>query len=219
MLPDRLAIARCLHNLANVVRVCGDYSRAQQALCEAVDIFEELGDSTGAAWSINQQGDIARAQGDTAGARMLYQRALGVFRKAGDPWGCARSLTDLAYSAGSQGDYLVGHAACREALAIFTGLGYRRGIARALESSAYLALAQGHAERALTLAAAAAHLRKSICAPRHHSEQNQLHQTLLPAWGSLSAAAGARAWAEGVTMSLERAIQYSLGELVSATTS
>ncbi len=60
MLPDRLALARCLHNLANVVKVRGDYPRARWALREAADIFEELGDRTGGAWSINQQGDIAR---------------------------------------------------------------------------------------------------------------------------------------------------------------
>ena len=61
LLSDRLAIARCLHNLANVVKVRGDYPRARWALREATDIFEELGDRSGAAWSINQQGDIARA--------------------------------------------------------------------------------------------------------------------------------------------------------------
>ena len=68
-LPDRLAIARCLHNLANVVKVRGDYSRARWALREATDIFEALGDRSGAAWSINQQGDVAREQGDMAAAR------------------------------------------------------------------------------------------------------------------------------------------------------
>jgi predicted ATPase/DNA-binding winged helix-turn-helix (wHTH) protein len=61
MLSDRLAIARCLHNLANVLKVRGDYPRARWALREAADIFDELGDRTGSAWSINQQGDIARA--------------------------------------------------------------------------------------------------------------------------------------------------------------
>ena len=35
MLPDRSAIARCLHNLANVVKVRGDYPRARWALREA----------------------------------------------------------------------------------------------------------------------------------------------------------------------------------------
>jgi predicted ATPase/DNA-binding winged helix-turn-helix (wHTH) protein len=216
MLSDRLAIARCLHNLANVVKIRGNYPRAQWALREAADIFEELGDRTGAAWSINQQGDIARAQGDLDAARGFYQRALSAFREAGDPWGCARSLTDLAYVAGSQGDHLAAHAACREALEIFARLGYRRGIARALEGSACLALAQGHAERALKLAAVAAHLRRSISAPQHPAEQFRLDETLLPAWQSLSEAEGKRAWAEGAGMSLENAIQYSLREPQSA---
>jgi tetratricopeptide (TPR) repeat protein len=212
VLGDRLAIARCLHNLANVVRVRGDYPRAQRALCEAADIFEEFGDRTGAAWCVNQQGDIARAQGDVAAARGLYQRALAAFRDAGDPWGSGRSLTDLAYIAGGQGDHVAAHAACREALEIFASLGHRRGIARALEGSAFLALAQGQAKRALKLAAAAAHLRQSISAPRHPAEQYRLDETLLPAWKSLSEAEGKSAWEEGTAMSLENAIQYSLGQ-------
>jgi predicted ATPase/DNA-binding winged helix-turn-helix (wHTH) protein len=217
LLPDRLAIARCLHNLANVVKVRGDYSRAQWALGEAVDIFEELGDRTGGAWSINQQGDIARAQGDMTAARGLYERALSVFREAGDPWGSARSLTDLASIYCAQGDHLGADSACREALELFAGLGHRRGIARTLEAAAGLALARGHAERALKLAAAAAHIRQSISAHLHQAEQCKLDQTLLPAWKSLTEAEGKRAWAEGSAMSLENAIQYSLGKPECAT--
>jgi predicted ATPase/DNA-binding winged helix-turn-helix (wHTH) protein len=212
MLSDRLAIARCLHNLANVVKVRGDYPRARWALREATSIFEEVGDRTGAAWSINQLGDIARAQGEMAEARELYQRALAAFREAGDPWGSARSLTDLAYIDCEQGDYLVAQSAFREALRIFAGLGHRRGAARALEGSACLALAQGHPERALKLAAAAAHLRQLISATLHQAEQSKLDQTLLPAWKALSEAQGKHAWAEGSAMSLEKAIEHSLDE-------
>ncbi|MGH9695659.1 MAG: tetratricopeptide repeat protein, partial [Bryobacteraceae bacterium] len=186
------------------------------ALREAAEIFEELGDHTGSAWSINQQGDIARGQGDMGAARALYQRALSAFREAEDPWGSARSLTDLAYIGCAQGDHLAAEAACREALKIFAGLWHRRGIARALEGFACLALAQGHAERALKLAAASTCLRQSIGAPRQQTEQFKLDQTLLPAWKSLSDEEGKRAWAEGSAMSLEAAIQYSLGELGAA---
>jgi len=212
MLPDRQAIARCLHNLANVVKIRGDYPRARWALSEATDIFEELGDRSGAAWSINQQGDIAREQGDLVAARELYERSLLAFREAADPWGAARSLTDLAYIDCEHGRHLTAHIACREALEIFASLGHRRGIARALEGSACLALAQGHAERALKLAAAAAHLRQLISAPLHLAEQSKLNQSISPAWEALSEEAGKRAWAEGSAMSMENAVQYSLEE-------
>ncbi len=216
LLPDRLAIARCLHNLANVVKVRGDYSRAQWALREATSIFEELGDRSGAAWSINQQGDIAREEGNGAAARELYQRALSAFREDGDPWGSARSLTDLASIDCEQGDHLAAHAAYREALQIFAGLGHRRGTARALEGSACLALAEGYAERALKLAAAAAHLRQEIKAPLNQAEQSKFDQTLLPAWESLGESEGKSAWLEGSAMSMEKAIRYSLEEPQSA---
>ena len=50
LLSDHIAIARCLHNLATVVKVRGDYTRAIWALEEASEIFERLGDRSGAAW-------------------------------------------------------------------------------------------------------------------------------------------------------------------------
>ena len=213
LLPDRLAIARCLHNLANVVKVRGDYPRARWALREAADIFEELGDRSGAAWSINQQGDIARETGDMVTAREFYRRALSAFRKTGDPWGSARSLTDLGYIDYEQGNHLAGHTAFREAMELFAGLGHRRGMARVLEGYACLALAEGHAARALTLAAAAAQLRRLISATLSQAEQSKFDQTLAPAWKTLSDSEGKDAWAKGAAMSPEKAMQYSLEEL------
>ena len=210
VLSDQLALARCLHNLANVVKVRGDYPRARWALREATEIFEELGDRSGAAWSLNQLGDIARAQDDMEAARGFYHRALSVFRDVGDPWGSARSLTDLGYIDCDQADHLAAQKAFREALQIFSELGHRRGAARALEGSACLALARKQAARALTLAAAAAHLRQLVGAPLPQEEQLKLDHTLLPAWKSLSEEEGRQAWAEGSAMSLEKAIDYSL---------
>jgi predicted ATPase/DNA-binding winged helix-turn-helix (wHTH) protein len=212
LLSDRLAMARCLHNLANVVKVRGDYPRALWALHEAADIFLELGDRSGAAWSTNQQGDITRAQGDVLAARILYQASLEAFREAGDPWGSARSLTDLAYIDCEQGDHSAARTEFREALEIFAGLGHRRGAARALEGSACLAVAERHPERALKLAAAAAHLRQLISAPLHQAEQTKLEQTLLLAWKSLTEAEGKHAWTEGSAMSLEDALKDFLKE-------
>jgi tetratricopeptide (TPR) repeat protein len=207
-LPDKLSVARCLHNLANVVKVRGDYSRAQAVLREATSIFEELGDTSGAAWSINQQGDIARDECDLATARHYYQRALSAFRKAGDRWGVARSLADVGYVYCEQGDYGAAHGAYREALEIFADLGHRRGIARALEGNACLAMAQEHAARALTLAAAAQHIRRLISAPLTQAEQLELDQKLVRAKESLSEPAAIEAWGKGASMSLEEAVLF-----------
>jgi predicted ATPase/DNA-binding winged helix-turn-helix (wHTH) protein len=210
LLPERLPLARCLHNLAKVVAVRGDYPRARWALHEAAQIFSGLGDATGAAWSINQLGDIAREQGDLNAARTHYERALHLFRQVADHWGVARSLTDLAYIFHAQGDCDSGEAACREALQICSTLGHRRGIARALEGSACLAVSQGTASRVLTLAAAAAELRRSIGVHLHRSDQFQLDQALLPAWQSLTPEQGRSAWSHGTAMTLEAALSFAL---------
>jgi tetratricopeptide (TPR) repeat protein len=209
VLSDRSAVARCLHNLANVVKARGDYPRARWALGEASEIFEELGDRNGAAWSINLLGDVAAATGDIAAARGFYQRSLSAFRESGDPWGSARSLIDLGYIACEEGDFSAAHSAYGEALEIFTGLGHRRGIARALEGHACLAVAQGNASRALKLAAAALHLRQLVSAPLAQAEQAKLDQMLQAAWNSLSPNEGKKAWEEGSTMSMEKAMLYT----------
>ena len=210
LLPDRLATARCLHNLANVVRVRGDYAHAERALREATEIFEEVGDQSGAAWSMNQRGDIAREQGQADMARDLYHRALSSFRQVGDPWGSARSLSDLGYIHCEQGDYESAHAAHREALEMFAQLSSKRGMARALEGFACLAAARGEAKRALSLAAAAKHLRRQISAPLPQAEQAKIDHNMSAAWKSLSEAEGKAAWAEGVAMSIDGAVRYSL---------
>ncbi len=210
LLSDRQAIARCLHNLANVAKVRGDYACARSALGEATGIFEELGDYSGAAWSINQQGDIARETGDMIAAREFYRRALATFRETGDPWGAARSLTDLGYIDCEQGNHLAGHTGFREAMELFAALGHRRGMARVLEGYACLALAEENAARALTLAAAAAQLRRLISAPLPQAEQSRFDRWLSSAWEKLSTQEGKDAWAKGAGMSPEKAMQYSL---------
>jgi predicted ATPase/DNA-binding winged helix-turn-helix (wHTH) protein/Flp pilus assembly protein TadD len=205
-LPDRLSTARCLHNLANAAKMRGDYERAATALAEAASIFVQVGDASGAAWSINQSGDLALEEGRIEAALDLYRNALAAFRNTGDRWGCARSLTDLGWIYSMQGEFAAAHAAYREALELFVELGYRRGIARALEGSACLAAASGDTCRALTLAAAAEHLRSQIGAPLHQAERAKLEERLSAAREILNSRAGEGAWQKGLEMPLQAAI-------------
>ena len=207
---DRVGTARCLHNLGNVAKIRGDYARARMALAEAMQIFEEIGDGSGAAWALNQQGDVAKEQGDLVGARDLYHRALSAFRRAEDRWGTARSLADLGTIACELGEQSTAYAAYRESLEIFASLEHRRGIARVLEGLACVALVRGEAYRALSVAAAAAHLRNTISAPLPPAEQSKLDQNLQNAWQQLGEVEGQKAWNEGRAMSAEDAIQHAL---------
>lgn len=212
---DRVSTARCLHNLGNVSKISGDYARARMALTEAIEIFQELGDDGGAAWALNQQGDVAREQGDLAAAQALYERALFAFRSMGDRWGEGRSLADLGTIACELGDHSSAFASFRESLNIFARLEHRRGIARVFEGMGCHAIAKGDARRALSLVAAAAHLRHLVSAPLPPAEQSKLDQQLQKAWRQAGEVEGKRAWAEGNAMTMENAIQFALSCQVS----
>lgn len=211
-LSDSMSTARSLHNLANVLKVQGDYAQAQFLLEEAIVNFEAGGDRSGAAWSINQEGDIAREQGNLAAAREFYERALKAFRDAGDRWGAARSLADLGSIYCEQSNFEAAETAYRRALEVFSELGHRRGIARVLEGVACLAGTRGQAKRAITIAGAAAHLRRFIGVPLQQAEQSKLDQRLSAAWKAISKEESDAAWAQGFAMSIESAVQYSLEE-------
>jgi tetratricopeptide (TPR) repeat protein len=209
-LDDSKAVARSLSNLANVVKLEGDYARSRSLYAECLSIFKGLGDRTGVAWSMNYQGDVARDQGDSAGARALYEQGLAIFRELVDRWGIAGTLADLGSLAREQGNYPTACSLYRESIRIFQELDHKRGIARLLECFACSAAVQLEAERSLRLAGAAAALRQNIGAPLTPAEQAKLEAGLHPARQALTNTAGEAAWLEGWALPAEKAIEEVL---------
>jgi tetratricopeptide (TPR) repeat protein len=209
-LGDQKAVARALSNLANVVKLQGEYDRARSLYVECLSIFRGLGDRTGVAWSLNYQGDVARDHGDSATARTLYEQGLAIFREVDDRWGIAGTLADLGSLAREQGDYSAAHSMYRESIKVFQELDHKRGIARLLECSACSAAAQREAERSLRLAGAAAALRRNIGAPLTPAEQAKLEAALEPARRALTNTAGETAWLGGWALPVEKAVEEVL---------
>ena len=75
--------------------------------------------------------------------------------------GVARSAIDLGHLACEEGDIATAHALFGEALDTFERLDQRLGVAIALEAFACAALVDGDRDRALTLAGAAAAVRRA----------------------------------------------------------
>ena len=203
-------MARSLSNLANIVKLQGDYARARSLYAECLSIFRGIGDWTGVAWSLNYQGDVARDQGDGLAARTLYEQGLAIFRELGDRWGIAGTLADLGSLARDQRNFPTAHSLYGESIKIFQELEHKRGVARLLECFACSAAAQLEARRSLGLAGAAAALRQNIGAPLTPAEQAKLEAALEPARQAISNAAGATAWLEGWAMAAENAVEQAL---------
>ena len=206
-LGDRAAVATALSNLADVRRRQGHYADAQAALAEALDLFGQAGHTIGQAWSLNHLGDVARSAGDLAGARIHYQRGADLFRAAGDVMGVARSAIDLGHLACEEGDVATAHALFGEALDTFERLDQRLGIAIALEAFACAALVDGGRDRALTLAGAAAAVRRAggAFAPGPIHEGTRVECGVAELWALDDADACARRSA-GESLPLEQAI-------------
>jgi tetratricopeptide (TPR) repeat protein len=209
-LGDQKAVAQSLSNLANVIKLQGDYERARSLYAECLSIFRGLGDRTGVAWSLNYQGDVAREHGDSAAARTLYEQGLAIFRDLGDRWGIAGTLADLGSLAREQRDYPTAHSLYRESIKLFQELEHKRGIARLLECFASSASAQFDAQRSLRLAGAAAAVRQNIGAPLTPAEQAKLEASLDRARQAMTNTASATAWLEGWALPVDKAIEEVL---------
>ena len=142
-----------------------------------MEIFHELGDDSGAAWSLNQHGDVAREQGDAPALGHSTKRRSWRFASAGTAGAMLDRWLIWASIDCEWGDHASAMSAYRESLEIFTSLEHRRGIARVLEGLACLALSHGDTLRAISIAAAAMRLRQQISAPLPPAEQRKVRPT------------------------------------------
>ena len=150
------------------------------------------------------------AQGDVAEARRLYEAGADVFRKTDNRWGLARSACDLGHLACEEGSYDSARAFFHDALTVFRELEHKRGMASALEGLARLAHQEAESARALTLAGAAAALRRATGAVVRSEQDRKLERTLDRASAQCDPAFSKQAWTKGWHMPTDEAIRYAL---------
>ena len=117
-------------------------------------------------------------------ARAHYQRGADLFRSIGDVLGVARSAIDLGHLACEERDLAAAHALFGEALDMFERLDQRLGVAIALEAFACAALVEGDRDRALTLAGAAAAVRRAggAFAPGRPDQGTRVERRVAELW-------------------------------------
>ena len=209
-LGDKAAIAAALSNLADVIFLLGHHREAQARLEQASAMFAEIDDAAGMAWCSNHLGDIALELGDIAEARRLYEAGADIFRKTDNRWGLARSACDLGHLACEEASYDSARAFFRSALIVFRELEHKRGLALAFEGLARLAREEAEPARALTLAGAAAALRRASGAVVRSEDDRKLERTRDRAFAQGDPAFSKQAWTKGWHMPTDEALQYAL---------
>ena len=137
---DRARVCLFLGALASAQ---GDYPAAEHALEQSLCLYEELGDQSGIAASLNALAVSARDRGDYAAAQGNFERSLDCWRMLSDRVASARCLHNLANVVKVRGDYARARWALREAAEIFEQLGDRTGAAWSTNQLGDIAREQG----------------------------------------------------------------------------
>ena len=135
--------ARVLLFLGALTTAQGDYPAADGFLQQSLSLYEELGDESGIAASLNALAVSARDRGDYASAQSNFERSLACWRMLSDRLAIARCLHNLANVVEVRGDYPRARWALREATDIFEELGDRSGAAWSINQQGDIARSLG----------------------------------------------------------------------------
>ena len=203
-------MASSLERLGLVARAQGDYVTALASYEEGLALRRELGDKWGMANSLIGLGLVAHAQGNYAVARASYQESLRLYREWGLKRGMATSLANLGHLSLIEEDVAAARVQYVESLTLIRDSGNKQTIAASLVGCANFAHATGQAERATKICGFVAALLKAMKACLISSER-EIHEHMVAALHTqLDEAAFTKAWAEGMTMTTEQAIEYAL---------
>ena len=104
----------------------GELLRAAE---ESLQIYQDIGDRVGAAWSMNLVGRAVASHGDHARAELLIGQAVAAARQENARWALAQALEGLGVLAAVKGDRPTQRLQFEASLTLFRDLGDRRAIA------------------------------------------------------------------------------------------
>jgi len=205
-------MASALNALGLVEMFQGSFEESKRHFLEARDLLRDLGARADEAAVLGNLGEVTEQLGDVEHARACLEESLSIERGLGNARHVAYALgtlgrlnTRLRYF-GTARQYLT------ECLRTLKDVGEPDAIAQTLETWARLEASEGSGERALTLAAAAAALRRQVGAPAPEALQQELDRELEAVREEMVSAEIERAELRGQGLSQHDAIAYALGD-------
>jgi DNA-binding NarL/FixJ family response regulator len=174
-----------------------------------VELFREGEDKFGLAITLSRLGITALAQGDPGAAWSYLEEGVAISREIEDDWALALALRNLGIGAFRLGDYERSATWLRESLTILGEPGNPLYMQN-LELLAAAVSLRGEHGRAAWLFGAAEALREAVGAfvlPLYRAEYDL---GVAATRAGLEEAAFAAAWSEGLAMTPEQAVEYSL---------
>jgi predicted ATPase/DNA-binding XRE family transcriptional regulator len=205
-------IAASLQGLAEVAIWERDYERAAKLCAESVALRREIDDEQGLTTALNISGLVEAQRDDHERAVALHEEGLTVARRAGDTWAIAVHLDNLGWATLGRGDRERAARLFREALKLNSELGEKWHSADCLDGLARVASLHGKPVRAARLWGAAKTSSETIGALAAPLDQTAYDRHVAAARAQLDEGAFDPAWAEGRSMTYERAVAYALAD-------
>ncbi len=187
-----------------------NFAESQAALEEGTALFRQIGDVWGLAQMLNSLGDLMRVQQNYPRAKELYEESLVLYRDLDIRPDIPASLHNLAYIALAQGESEKARSLFVEALNLQVSLKNRGGVAECVAGLGAVLAVEGQAEWATRLLAYADAVRKEEGSAWWPAERADRDRYTALAQSQLDQATWAKAYAEGQTLTQDRAIQYAL---------
>jgi predicted ATPase/DNA-binding XRE family transcriptional regulator len=126
--------AKSLHGVGTIAMMRGDFTPAETALREALELWDELGNEAQRGFVLFVLGMVARQRGDYVEAGHRFEHGLECSRAAAQAPAIANNLAGLADVAREQNRLVEARRHAEEALKCASAAGYLRGMVHALRS-------------------------------------------------------------------------------------
>jgi predicted ATPase/DNA-binding CsgD family transcriptional regulator len=211
-LGDERGVAAVLQNLGRVSAELGEWTAAFSFLEESLAIARRSENRPGIALSHFNLGSVQLLGGDLPSARAHLEESLDHYRELDDGFWINACLVHLGYIDCEEGEYAAARSRFLQMNETLPLVRFPWGTTYTLEGFARLAAAEGEAARALRLGGATTALRQTYGVTMGLTGQDAFRRALEPAWRVLGEEAGATAWQEGRSMTLEEAVDLALAE-------
>jgi predicted ATPase/DNA-binding XRE family transcriptional regulator len=210
--------AQALLGLGRVTSLMGDPQMSKAWMESALTLLRQLGDRWGVAYVLNEWGQQARRDGELERARTLLEECHVLWRQTGTRMGERAAIMNLALVSLELGATHRAAELALESLELTREIGDDASTTpvRCIEIAAQTLGALGARSTAILLTAAATQRREALGAPRPAIEQPEMSRLLDRVREGLDRPAFEAAWASGVALPINIAIDLALAELTSS---
>jgi predicted ATPase/class 3 adenylate cyclase len=209
---DELGMAWLTHQFGFLAYVQEHYKEAEEQYMRSLATFQAYGDKFRVALVLSSLGELMRIQGDYERADKFWTQNLEGFQELRTRLALAYPLHALASVSLRKGEYVKAKNLFGESLRIFNEFGGKNGVALCIAGLAGILGMTENLKRAAQLFGAAETLFENT-SPLEPADQKDFDYYVDVVHAQLEESIFEKAWAEGRSMTMERAIKFALEEI------